>query len=222
MKNRKQNLNSWNKFSLYYLMLIVLLISCNKQKTEIILNEENSSELQYLIGSKKYSLEKESDIYTLIVDSTNLKTKLGREMAASVAAIKLYEELSANNSTLNFETSFKITFDNFKSNFTYNIENINDAINAQKIINNSIENIKNKKINLENLNCERNSEIENFQNLEFSDYGFGGFTQSMESICNINRKVTIWRIFLISEKKQLLFYVDKNGNKLIRTTINNN
>lgn len=182
---------------------------------EIKLSQETISKLHQTLNTNKISLNRIDDKYTLNIGSTNMKTKFGKEMAASVASIQLYQEIATDQETLNFDTVFEINYSDLNEKFSYNLKSINNAINAENTIDNFIEELKaNNSIRNHSI-CDSN--FENLKKLKIEDFAFGGFKQKQQSICGVNRNVTIWIMFILPENKKLNFYVDNTNNKIVKT-----
>lgn len=196
----------------FYLFLFIVTTSCKKEHTIINVAPVLAKALNETLNCKTVSLDFKENNYILAVKSTNLKTALGKEMAASISAIQLYEEVARKNNTLPWNTSFQIIFEEQNEKYSYDLEQINHAINGQDIISTYIENIKTKNVS-EQHPC--NSDFD-LTSLTIEDYAFAGFSQTEELICGVNRKRIVWRTFIYPENKQILFYVDGTENRLIK------
>ena len=205
-------------------LIFLCFFSCKNINKEITLSAETNTDMKYLLNCDKFYFSESENTYDITVNSTRIKTNIGKEMGASISALKVYEEVVKDNTMLAYNTKFNIIFSDTNKVYSYSLQDLSDVSNGQEVIDKLIIGLQNRTVSIHNFNCkDEPKDTLNEVNIDWSkikDYGIGGFQIFKSELCHKKRDIILYRFFIYPQKIQLWFYLDKKENKIIRI-INN-
>jgi len=201
-------------------LFILCFFSCKNINKEITLSDETDTVVKYLLNCDKFYFSESENSYDITVNNTRIKTSIGKEMGASISALKVYEEVVKGNTMLDYNIKFNIIFSDNNKIYSYSLQDLSDVSNGQEVIDKLIIGLQNRTVSIHDFDCKDvPKDTLNEVNIDWSkikDYGIGGFQIFKSELCHKKKDIILYRFFISPQKFQLWFYLDRKENKIVR------
>lgn len=125
-----------------FIILVVFQTACSSVKSSRV-SETTKNDIKEVLQSEKIDLKVDTNRFVIRPTNSLLNSMLSMELAASLASLLIYEDLYANNTELNFNTSFDIKFSD-TVHFEYKLAQVSQALSRVKSSNNLLDSLSSK------------------------------------------------------------------------------